>query len=153
MDSERDSPRSSVVGSAGHAPERPVNRNRHYRQAVFSRQHEGASLERDHASVECATPFGENYERHATLQGLLRFLDSGAYPCHRRIIDHHMPCTPTGLADEENLLQLLLHQPLEVVIQIAVDAPDVESALMIGHKDIARVRVDIFPSPDHDLDK
>ena len=45
----------------------------------------------------------------------------------------------TGDTDEGHFAQALLHHPLEVSAQEAVNQEDIESALMIGHENITLV--------------
>ena len=58
-----------------------------------------------------------------------------------------------GCADKRNFLQTLLHHPLEVVVQIAIYKINVVSTLMVCHKHIRRLWVDILAAFHLNLDK
>lgn len=49
-------------------------------------------------------------------------------------------------AEEGHLAQRLLHHPLEVAVEETVDEEDVECSLVVGHKDIALLGVEILAS-------
>ena len=51
---------------------------------------------------------------------------------------------PAGIADKRYLAQLVFHHPLEVTPQIAVDHEDVEDALMVRHKHVALVFLQVL---------
>ena len=53
-----------------------------------------------------------------------------------------------GNAHNGNGSQLALHHPLEIAVQEAIDKEYVERSLVVGHKDIALLGVEIFPALD-----
>ena len=57
--------------------------------------------------------------------------------CSSSFVDEYLVRLLTGIAHERNLTQLVLHHPLEITVQMAVDEENVERSLMVGHKHIA----------------
>ena len=59
----------------------------------------------------------------------------------------------TGSADEGYFLECYFHHPLEVVLEVAVDNEYIESALVVGNKDVRCVFVDVFTTFDFGFDE
>ena len=155
VDGERQGmpPDETTVAHAGHDIERAVDGHRHDGQLQLVGQGKGTAAEMAHVACERAAALGEDGEAGAALQGgtgtvvgLLDFLGAS-------LVDEDLMRLRAGIAHEGHLAQLLLHHPLEVAAEIAVDEEDVEGALVVGHEDIALVALEMLTPLDANGDE
>ena len=60
------------------------------------------------------------------------------------VVDEHVSGAAAGVAYQWYALELLLHEPLEVVVEVSEYGPDVEGSLVVGHEDIALPGVEVL---------
>ena len=128
--------RRYVVGVACHCLERAVYRDRHHREPEFGGKHKCSAFERNHLSVPRPAAFRENDHRHTVLQCLFRFFYSFFYAVYLGVVNKYVSCGLAGTANQRDVFEFLFHQPFEVMVEIAVDGPNVKGTLVVGHKDI-----------------
>lgn len=146
VDRDMYSGRRHVVGVSGHGLESAFDGYGNNRETELSRKQEGAALEWAHLAVVGACSLRENHERHIAAEGFLRVGDCLLDAVDIAVVHKDVADSLAGLTYKEYLLQRLLHEPFEGVVQIAVDGPDIERALMIGHKHVGLTAVDILAS-------
>ena len=56
-----------------------------------------------------------------------------------------MACLLAGITHERHLAQGFLHHPLKVAPEVTIYPEDVHRTLVVGHKHIALLMVDVFP--------
>ena len=61
-----------------------------------------------------------------------------------RLVNKDVACLVAGIANEGRTTQGLLHHPLKVAAQVAVDEEDVHGPLVVGHEHVALVLVDVL---------
>jgi hypothetical protein len=109
------------------------------RQLQFVGKHEGTSAEHTHVTRKAAGTLREYHQRHALLQYLARPVIGSTNLGRSALVDKDMMCILASQTYQRNLADALLHHPLEVTSQEAVDQEDVESTLMIGNKHITLI--------------
>ena len=130
--------------------ERTVDGDRDYGQLQFVGQLESPLLEGAHVPGVGARPFGEHHQRSAFLQYLSRVFVGFMYLFRSGFVHEDVARAFAGFSHEENLPQRLLHHPLEVAAQEAVDEEDVERSLVVGHEDVGGLLVHVLVSAyDH----
>ena len=65
-------------------------------------------------------------------------------------VDEDLVRLTTSIAHKRYLVELVLHHPLEVTTQEAIDEEDVEGTLMVGDEDIRLVGFQVFTTFDMD---
>ena len=153
MDGQRQGmPRGKMpVLHARHHVERTIDGQWHNGQLQFVSQSEGTFLERTHVACKrTGTLRKHHHTTVASLQNMTCSLVGMTHLPHPTLVDHNLVRLPAGIAHEGNLVDLVLHHPLEVTTQEAVNQEDVERALMVGHKDIRLVGFQVFAPLDLD---
>ena len=125
------------VAHARHDVERAVDGERHDGQLQLVSQPEGTALELAHVTREAARAFGKHHDAEVALrQRAAGGVDGGLDLLGAALVNENLVRPAAGEAHEGNLAQLVLHHPLEVAAQIAVDEEDVKRSLMVGHEDV-----------------
>ena len=143
-------PMSEVpVFHAGHNIERAIDSEGHDGQLELIGQHEGTFLESAHVTRKRAGTLWE-YDNGAIarLQNMACSLIGSLDLRGAALVDEYLVGVATGIAHERNLVELLLHHPLEVTPQKTVYEEDVEGSLMVGDEDIRLVRFQVFTTLD-----
>ena len=139
------------VTHAGHDIERAVDSQRHNGQLQLVGQSKSTFLEQRYMAGERASSLWEHDHGAITrLQNVARLFVGAANLPHSTLVDHDLMRLAAGIAHEGNLLYLVFHHPLEVTSQVTVDEENVEGSLMVGHKDVRLVRLQMFPSLNTD---
>ena len=71
-------------------------------------------------------------------------LVGSAHGPHATLVNHNLVRPATGKAHKGYLLYLVLHHPLEVTTQKAIDEEDVKGSLMVGYKDVRLIGFQIL---------
>lgn len=124
--------------------ERAVDGDRYDRKLELSCKHECSSFERGQTPVPAARAFGEDDYAHAVVQAFLRFCYCLLDAVNGGVVNEDVSGLAAGVADQWYLFELLLHQPLEVVVEVAEYHPNIEGSLMVGHEYITLLRVEIL---------
>ena len=131
---------------AGLDLETAIDGKRANRQLQFVGKHEGTSAEHTHVTGKAAGTLREYHQRHTLLQHLARPVIGSTDLGRSTLVDKDMMCILASQTYQRNLADALLHHPLEVTSQEAVDQEDVESTLMIGNKHITLILLQMFPT-------
>lgn len=114
---------------------------------------ETTATEEAHVTGEGASTLGEDAEGGTSAENIACInhrLGNGAAAA---FVDRNETGFAAGHAYKGNIEETLLHHPLEFVMQEGIDNKYVESALMIGHKDVTLVLLHILATFDSDGDK
>ena len=115
-----------------HDIERAVDGQRNDRQLQLVGQRKGTLLKHAHVTCERTGTLGkDNHGTVAGLQNMTCCLVGLAHLPHPTLVDHNLVRLTTGIAHTRNLIDLVLHHPLEVTTQKAVNQKDIEGALMV----------------------
>lgn len=146
-------PGFEIVGGAGHDGKSAVDGERRYGECELDGELVCASFERSHFAVPSAGAFGKYDKRHAVLQGLFGFLQGFFEPSRGGVVDEYMPGGGTGASHEGDIVQAFFHHPFEVVVEVPVDEEYVVGSLVVCHKDVGGVFVDVFTASHFDSDE
>lgn len=69
------------------------------------------------------------------------------------VVDEDVPGCGTGAAYERNVPQTFFHHPFEIVVEVSVDEKYVVCSLVVGHKNVGGVLVDVFSASHFDFDE
>ena len=94
-----------------------------------------------------------HYTTIASLQDMTCCLIGGTYLTGTSLVDKNLVRLFAGIAYKRYLLQLVLHHPLEIATQETIDEEDVESALMVGNKDVRLIGLKMFATLNRDRQK
>ncbi len=107
-----------------------------YRQLELVGQLEGTPAEKAHVTGKGAGTLWKDEEAGATPQYALSLLVGGLDGFRAALVHHDMSGTETSLTHQGDTAESLLHHPLEVTAQEAIDEEDIVRPLMISHKDV-----------------
>lgn len=126
---------------------------RHNRQLQLMPQHERTAAEVCHMPRESPAAFGEHHNRRSMLQGFTRLRLGLSYSFWTAFVHHDMASSFAGFSQKRDATQFFLHQPTEVVTQIAVYKEYIIWTLMVGDKHIAAFPIQLFSTDDLNLQK
>ena len=141
------------IACARHDVKTTVDRNRYDRKLQFVSQLERATAEQSHVAGEGASAFGEDGERSTADQALAR-------GCHRfgngattRLIYEYETGFFAGITHEGEFAQRGFHHPFELTAEETREEKNVERSLVIGHKDVALMALQVFAPFDFDREE
>jgi len=144
-------PRDEVpVTHAGQDVERAVDGQGYDGKLEFVGQGEGALAELSHVASETAGTFREYGDGIAFVEYLAGIVIGFLDLADAALVDHDLVGLAAGVADEGYLVDLVLHHPLEIAVQEAINEEDVEGALMVGHEDVGLVFLQMLTAFDLD---
>mgnify|MGYP000859323053 CR=1 FL=1 len=109
-------------------------------------KHEGATLKRTHMPCKRARAFGEHHHAHSVFQRVACLVVCLLYLARAALVYKYLVRHLAGKANERNLAQLVLHHPFEVASQMTEYQKYVERALMVAHKHIRLVVLQVLAS-------
>lgn len=84
------------------------------------------------------------------MKGVAGMVDGGLYLFRPRLVHVDVVSFLTRITHQEDATQCLLHHPLKVATQKAINQENIHWPLMIGHKDIALMLIYEVASFDFD---
>ena len=136
---------------AGHDIEGAIDGEGYDRQLKLVGEHEGTLLESTHVTRKRTGTLREHDNGAvARLQDMASGLIGSLDLRRSTLVDEDLVRLTAGIAHERNLVELVLHHPLEVTTQEAIDEEDVEGTLMVGDEDIRLVGFQVFTTFDMD---
>ena len=93
-----------------------------------------------------AGSFRKDHHRHTFLQNLTCLLIGLAYLGRPTLVNKNLMGTAASYADNGNGTQLALHHPFEVAVEEPIYQEYIESPLMIGHKNVTLLWVEMLAS-------
>lgn len=131
----------------------PFDGERNDGKSQLQRYLEPTALEVTHASALCASSFGEDDDGGATLKVLFRLLHCLLDGGWLFVIHENLTRNRPSASNKGHVAKSLFHDPTKGVVQESVDEEDVEGALVVSHKDVGLLGVDIFASTHRDAMK
>ena len=127
---------------------RTVDGDGHHGHLQFVGQLKRATAEDAHVASERACSLGEYHQAGATMQYAAPLFTGVLDASGATLVHHDMAGAAACSPDERQLAQRLLHHPLEVAAQEAIDEENIVRALVVGHKDIGGVGLKVL-APFH----